>query len=640
MIINLFISCNEKNNYPIVFDFEKTNKSHFISNNNLKIRMNNSWTKEYSKSGLYCAKIFKENPFGLSYSFENLKKGNQIIISVWEKSNDANSYLKLIGNKHDILFSKKSNRDIKNTDWQLISMKLTIQKDYDHIKFFVHNPSAFPSYYDDLNINVIENAKGRRVVLAKQNIDIQISEKDLKTLHSYRETALKNGIINKSLKKYFKSQIIYKGNKIPIKIRLKGDWTDHLKSDKWSFRIKVEGNYHFNGLKSFSIQHPKTRSFLKEWIIHKLFKKEQILTTRYNFVSVSLNGKKLGLYALEEHFRKELLDFYDYEDGPILKFDEEGLWETRLNNPKNKMAYPYFESSEIIPFNKKTISKSKKLTEIYQDGKVLMQKFKSLNYPLEDIFDLKKTALFFALNDLARVRHSYHWHNQRFYYNPEIKKLEFIAYDCYAGIYEGIEDVIYGFSNSNSKCSKTNYLSKQFFNNNEFIKYYKKYLNEISKESYVENIFKVFNPSVDSLLSIINYEFPIYDFDLNYLRQNAVEIRELLAKYDTNYSFSNIIPNYNYNGIKNNYFPSVGVKAKVKIINDSLFLRIDNFHLDTVYIIGYENNRNKIIDFDHPIEMTPFQKDGDKKKVLINEVSNYLIIKPQNIDSIFKVNIN
>ena len=69
---------------------------------------------------------------------------------------------------------------------------------------------------------------------------------------------------------------------------------------------------------SFSIQHPKTRSFLKEWVLHKLFKKEQVLTTRYDFVSVSLNGKKLGLYALEEHFRKELLDFYDYEDGPIL----------------------------------------------------------------------------------------------------------------------------------------------------------------------------------------------------------------------------------------------------------------------------------------------------------------------------------
>ena len=91
---------------------------------------------------------------------------------------------------------------------------------------------------------------------------------------------------------------------------------------------------------------------------------------------------------------------------------------------------------------------------------------------------------------LARVRHSYHWHNQRFYYNYEKKKLEFIAYDCYAGIDEGIEDVIYGFSDSNSKCLQTSYLNKQFFNNADFLKHYKSYLNLVSKDNYVENIFK------------------------------------------------------------------------------------------------------------------------------------------------------
>ena len=101
---------------------------------------------------------------------------------------------------------------------------------------------------------------------------------------------------------------------------------------------------------------------------------------------------------------------------------------------------------------------------------------------------------------------------------------------------------------------------------------------------------------------------------MNYLRQNAVEIRELLVQYDTNYSFSNIIPNYNYNGIKNNYFPSVGVKAKVKVINDSLFLSINNFHLDTVYIIGYENNINKIIDFNLQLRWLHFKKMVIKRK--------------------------
>ena len=50
------------------------------------------------------------------------------------------------------------------------------------------------------------------------------------------------------------------------------------------------------------------------------------------------------------------------------------------------------------------------------------------------------------------------------------------------------------------------------------------------------------------------------------------------------------------------------VKAKIKVINDSTFLSINNFHLDTVYIIGYGKKIDKIIDFKSPIEMGPFQK--------------------------------
>ena len=126
-------------------------------------------------------------------------------------------------------------------------------------------------------------------------------------LFKYRDKAIQNGVISKSLKKYFKGIMIYKKEEIPIKIRLKGDWIDHLNGSKWSFRIKILGDKDFKGMKAFSIQHPKTRSFLKEWIMHKIFKDENILTTRYGFITSSLNGNNLGIYNLEEQHSKELL---------------------------------------------------------------------------------------------------------------------------------------------------------------------------------------------------------------------------------------------------------------------------------------------------------------------------------------------
>ena len=122
----------------------------------------------------------------------------------------------------------------------------------------------------------------------------------------------------------------YRNNEIPIKLRFKGDWVDHLKGEKWSFRVVVLGENTFKGLKSFSIQSPHTRTFLDEWFMHKIFKKEDILTTRYEFIDVKLNNKQLGIYAYEEHFEKQLLESSNRREGPILKFNEEGLWETRF----------------------------------------------------------------------------------------------------------------------------------------------------------------------------------------------------------------------------------------------------------------------------------------------------------------------
>ena len=58
--------------------------------------------------------------------------------------------------------------------------------------------------------------------------------------------------------------------KIPIKIRLKGDrqihWNDKRKS---SYKIKIRGKNRFNGLKEFSIQKPRARNYIYEWIFHE-----------------------------------------------------------------------------------------------------------------------------------------------------------------------------------------------------------------------------------------------------------------------------------------------------------------------------------------------------------------------------------
>lgn len=625
-------SCQQNNKFPILCDMERVEGTHFISQNLDVVSKSLSQSLEYSKSGKFSAKVDNENPYALGYTFEHLEKGNEIIISIWEKTGLSKGYLKLVDENKNILTVKRSHKKKIESQWVLVTLSYILEKDYNQVKFFIHNEKTVPAYYDDLKIEVLKRSK--RPIFKKENLAIQIKSKDLEKLFRYRDKAIQNGIISKSLKKKFSGFMVYNNEKIPIEIRLKGDWIDHLVGDKWSFRIKVGRDKDFKGMKSFSIQHPKTRSFLKEWIMHKIFKDENILTTRYGFITASLNGNNLGIYAYEEHFSKELLECNQRIHSPILKFNEEGIWETRSNNPKNKKLYPFFEASEIIPFQKKSVFSSDSLKKAFYKGLELMTKYKNFEINLKDIFDLNYTAKLYALYDIGKIRHSYHWHNQRFYYNPRIHTLEHIAFDCYAGIEEGIEDVIYGYSDSVSSYFKMTFLSKQFFNNEQFVSSYKKFLKKFSQEEYMNSIVQKYESSSDSLSNLLKNEFPNYEFEIDYLVANAKAVRELLVDYDSSYDFVLKPLNYDYGSIDNNFFPSIGIKAN-KYINDKneLVMKIKNFHLDTIYLLGYSNNeknRNNIVEFKDSVLLAPFQMKGDILELKVIDNYGFIYFRPQN----------
>ena len=627
------ISCQKesKSKFPILCDMETISENHFLSNNSTLITNAKSQSNLYFRSGKYSAKIHKENPFGLGCTFHNLKKGSQLIISVWEKVGGEKGYLKIVNDKHEVLKTIKSIGFNQKDEWELITFSYELTKNHNQLKFYIHNENANPAYYDDLNIELYETAK--RVTLKNEHIDLKIDSLDYQQLLKYRGEALRIGIISSQLKKYIKGNLIYKGKTIPIKLRFKGDWPDHLKSNKWSFRIQTKDDNQFKGLKSFSIQSPATRSFLKEWIMHLIFKEQDVLTTRYGFISVSLNNEPLGIYAYEEHFDKELLDYYNREDAPILKFNEEGLWETRLNNPNNKTHFPFYEAAEVMPFKKKRTLSSSKLSNEFKKGSKLMLKYKAFQGPINEVFDLKKVAKIYALYDIGKIRHSYHWHNQRFYYNASLNKLEHIAFDCYAGLDEGIEDVIYGYSIKETHHNNNVYLTKQFFNDSDFASYYKDYLKEFSSEKFINEIYNRHSSLSDSLCNLLKMEFPNYAFNLNYLSKNAKAIRDTLKVYDSAFNFNLYDVNYDYNAIADHYFPSIGIKGFIKGNN---LLTVKNFHLDTVEIIGYgiKNNLEEIKKFNFPITLSPFKKGEDYLEMEFNEKIKHLFFKPVNVKEI------
>jgi len=451
-----------------------------------------------------------------------------------------------------------------------------------------------------LAVTLFSCANKEKVSIRLDNVNsikINIDDSAYQQLELYRNKALKNGVIDKSLKKYVRATINYKGKEMPIKLRLKGDWIDHLKGEKWSFRIKVTGNNSFLGLKSFSIQSPRTRSFLHEWFMHQVYLREGVLTTRYEFFPVIVNGKQMGVYALEEHFDKQLVENKGKREGPIIKFNEEGVWETRIGDPDGYHSLPYFAAAEVIPFKQNRTMTNPVLKQHFKTAQSLLLRYKAFDKNIEEIFDLDKLAKFYALTDLANTDHALIWHNLRFYYNPVSRKLEPIAYDCYPEKIEmSANQPIFGYSKDKTAFPDYNFIHYSIFNNNSFKALYVSYLKKFSSSKYLNTLFNELDPDLDLFGKLLTKEYPSSKFNKAFYWNSIKAIQEALPDYinsDIKYS----LQDYSFEDLTNTktYYYNTGLKAYLNPFQDSVInvIQLVNFHSTPVTIIGYGLKQKK-----------------------------------------------
>ena len=482
-------------------------------------------SKDFSRTGLYGFKLGEKQPYGPSYKFNHIKKGDVIYASVWRRKGINGGKLVIASG---IKCQYESSGHVMNEDgqWEQMKCSFVAKQAFEAVNVYIWNPENYALYFDDLKIDCFRNNKKPDITSEKDILRINIPKNVMKNIVRLREIAIEQDIISDDIKCYFKASISLKGKACPISIRIKGDWVDHLKSsDKWSYRIKIVGNETFLGMKKFSIQNPSTRSFMKEWFVHRLFEKEDVLTTRYRFKVVYINGKNMGVYAVEEHFDKRLLEYRKRSEGPIVKFDESGFWQAQfhLKNTGEFKKYPYIQSAEILPFSKNKTLKDKVLLNQFIVAKSQMEKYRNKDKNIEEYIEIDKMAKFLAICDISKSSHGLAWHNQRNYYNPVKKCLEPIGYDCFTNHPDSKKlKLIIQKDNNNFTLLNTLFLSSKFTN------LYFNYLKEFSDEKYLNSFILDIKSDIDHSEFLLNYEFPMEKLDENYFVVRSKYVREKL----------------------------------------------------------------------------------------------------------------
>ncbi|MDI6700400.1 MAG: hypothetical protein QME48_04115 [bacterium] len=338
-----------------------------------------------------------------------------------------------------------------------------------------------------------------------EQIYIDIKHLDYQKLAYNREVALQRKQLFPDCRDEVPAKLTFKNKEYKIKMRLKGDFKDHwIDPDKWSFRIKIKGDNAILGMKEFSIQLPRTRGYLNEWVFHQFLKYNDFIALRYNFIQVHINGKDLGIYALEEHFDKRLIENNKRREGPVLKLSEQDF---------NIASIEIFQESEL--------NNNKTLKENFEVAVNLLAEYKKGKLPINKVFEVKKLAELFAVTDLFGHHHAAGLWNIRFYYNPVISLLEPIGFDNQnilsldnERLYiENFYDFI-GTKNNDFRTRMINHTwYKILFGDTSFVKEYLIALNKYSNENLLNMFFSSIKDSMNNKLKILYKSFPWYSFN-------------------------------------------------------------------------------------------------------------------------------
>jgi hypothetical protein len=175
--------------------------------------------------------------------------------------------------------------------------------------------SAFSDQLNDLN-NI-------------SSLELKINKSKKWSTNLLKAILDKTANINKKRKKRFNGTVraIYPFGfcEHKAKVRIHGDWKDHLSMDYASLDIRlIEGN--IANMVKFKLLLPETRHSDAEIVITSLMHEIDIIAPKTRFIDVKLNNKANKTFLFQEKIAKELLESNNRKEGPIFEGDESIMW--------------------------------------------------------------------------------------------------------------------------------------------------------------------------------------------------------------------------------------------------------------------------------------------------------------------------
>ena len=264
--------------------------------------------------------------------------------------------------------------------------------------------------------------------------NLKVSPEDLRMIQLQIQELTKDGDLKAVLtddKKMWVKAIFQADKDYEVKIRIRGDLSNHWAYAKKSWRVKFKKEDLYKGYKQLDLILPKDKGYTTEAAGGIVARKNGLLVPDSWFASVSLNGVDMGAYLVMEKNSTQMLEKKGYMAGEI--FSQENIW-VQTNNTRYGLALK--DTYEYFPASFKEVINDDEIDPIYQKGAFtyfldLINKSSKEEFlkKIPVVLDIKRYLRWNAITWLFGTTHPHWGDNLRWYYDTTRGKFEPILYD-------------------------------------------------------------------------------------------------------------------------------------------------------------------------------------------------------------------
>lgn len=473
------------------------------------------------------------NQVVFEYIHENPAPDAKFLVTVWCKSNGRNNggaIVAMLKDSHGQTEVGRAHLVAETFDgWEKRELLLQLPPNHTGtaVHFRLENQGDDPVWFDSFKLEFLE-----RVYYPDYSYDetvhIRISEPDMERLREKRLAAFRQGYIDMDKEDWVRAEVEWKGKAVMGSLTFKGDQLYNLEGEKWSVKVEMDEES-IRGMKYFSLQDPKLRSFLDEWLFRKMLRQEGVVSSDYRFVPITINGRSLGIYAMEEWLLDEIFVYQDTVNA-IGRYKDMGYVKAQVSED-DISPDDTFDDAGITIYNDDYFTDERK--KIF---KRQLKAFRNSHAQVPQFINKEKAARMLAACDIMEAYGALHWTNIRFISEASSGMVELVGNNGFgvngAMSFREAPFIAWTQSDTLKESEQWRAMYLNLFNDAEFLRMYLTELKRMSEESYL-NVLKLNTINEMTFYQrMLQKEWPDYRFDYSPTYERARNISGKIPEFE------------------------------------------------------------------------------------------------------------